>query len=122
PETEKIISRRQDVKVLSTAGMAAPILSSVDKEKGLSVSGTMDIIDETILNRTIPYTGEQLPVIELGTCQQFDVGTSRSERDPLLQILEMMIEKGSKVIDSSPMYGRSEAVVGDLTQVPKKNC
>ncbi len=115
---EKFISRRQVLKVLSSAGMAAPFLSSWDMEKWLSVSGTMDKEDdqtEKILNRTIPSTGEQLPVIGLGTWQQFDVGTSPSERDPLLQILEMMIEKGSKVIDSSPMYGRSEAVVGDLT-------
>ena len=64
--------------------------------------------------RRIPRTGEALPVIGLGTWQTFDVGPSPSERAPLGQVLEKFFAAGAKVIDSSPMYGRAEQVVGDL--------
>lgn len=68
-----------------------------------------------MLSRAIPSTGELLPVIGLGTWQRFDVGTSDNERAPLLGVLKAMSESKATLIDSSPMYGRSEEVVGDLT-------
>ena len=68
----------------------------------------------SILRRQIGSSGEHLPVIGLGTWQSFDVGPSSAERDPLRSVLRVLIEGGGSVIDSSPMYGRSEAVVGDL--------
>ncbi len=71
---------------------------------------------ESILNRTIPSSNERIPAVGLGTWQQFDVGKSASDRDPLFQVLQTMYKKGGKVIDSSPMYGRAEKVVGELTQ------
>lgn len=70
-----------------------------------------------ICTRPIPGTGEKLPVIGLGTWQTFDVGGTTAERSPLNEVLQTMTGAGAKVIDSSPMYGRSEAVVGDLTTV-----
>ena len=69
----------------------------------------------TVLTRPIPSSGEMLPVVGLGTWRQFDVGSSASERRPLLEVLKRMSEKGGKAIDSSPMYARSEEVIGDLT-------
>lgn len=71
--------------------------------------------NNTMLQRNIPSSRESLPVIGLGTWQTFDVSESTSERDPLRDVLQVLIEKGGKVIDSSPMYGRSEKVVGDLS-------
>jgi len=68
-----------------------------------------------ILRRTIPGATEQLPVVGLGTWQTFDAGDSQEELDRLKQVLLEMKKLGGKVIDSSPMYGRSEAVVGELT-------
>jgi diketogulonate reductase-like aldo/keto reductase len=65
-------------------------------------------------SRTIPSSGESLPVIGLGTWQTFDVGTSASERAPLAEVLAGFVELGGKLLDSSPMYGRSEEVAGDL--------
>lgn len=70
---------------------------------------------QNMLTRPIPSTGEQIPVVGLGTWIQFDVGASQSERDPLRKVLELMTDKGGKVIDSSPMYGKAETVIGDLT-------
>ncbi|HEY1547934.1 MAG TPA: aldo/keto reductase [Kofleriaceae bacterium] len=66
-----------------------------------------------MLARAIPRSGEQLPVIGMGTWATFDVGASRAERDPLDAVLRTLFAAGTRVIDSSPMYGRSEAVVGD---------
>lgn len=67
-----------------------------------------------ILRRPIPSTGEALPVIGLGTYQVLDVGTDDSERAPLLDVLRALVDHGGSLIDSSPMYGRAEAVAGDL--------
>jgi diketogulonate reductase-like aldo/keto reductase len=67
-----------------------------------------------MLKRLIPSTGEPLPVIGCGTWQTFDVGAGSEERAPLAEVLRILFESGGSVIDSSPMYGRSEAVVGDL--------
>jgi diketogulonate reductase-like aldo/keto reductase len=64
--------------------------------------------------RKIPATGEMLPVIGCGTWRTFDVGSSPAERAPLAEVLKVLFEAGGSVIDSSPMYGRSEGVVGDL--------
>lgn len=70
---------------------------------------------EPIIQRPIPRTGESLPVIGLGTWQTFDVGSAASARAPLKAVLSDFVRLGGKVIDSSPMYGRSENVVGDLS-------
>jgi diketogulonate reductase-like aldo/keto reductase len=68
-----------------------------------------------MIQRTIPSSGETLPVIGLGTWQTFDVGSAQSDRAPLEEVLKEFVQLGGKLIDSSPMYGNSETVVGDLT-------
>jgi diketogulonate reductase-like aldo/keto reductase len=70
---------------------------------------------EPILTRPIPSSGEPIPVIGVGTWQTFDVGASAAERAPLEAVLSSFVELGGKVIDSSPMYGNSEGVVGDIS-------
>jgi aryl-alcohol dehydrogenase-like predicted oxidoreductase len=67
-----------------------------------------------MLTRRIPISGEEVPVIGLGTWQTFDVGEDAASRAPLLEVLQGFLAAGGRLIDSSPMYGRSEAVVGDL--------
>jgi len=69
---------------------------------------------DTLVTRPIPSSGERLPVIGLGTWQTFDVGGDERARGPLREVLSAMVEGGAKLIDSSPMYGSSESVVGDL--------
>lgn len=66
--------------------------------------------------RAIPKSKEQIPVIGLGTWQTFDVGSGAAERAPLAEVLRRFLAAGGRVIDSSPMYGRSEAVTGDLLE------
>lgn len=67
-----------------------------------------------MLKRPIPSSNEMLPVIGLGTWQTFDVGNSNADRAPLKKVLQTFIDQGGSVIDSSPMYGRSEDVAGEL--------
>jgi aryl-alcohol dehydrogenase-like predicted oxidoreductase len=67
-----------------------------------------------ILTRKIASTGEVLPVIGLGTWQTFDVGNDAASRAPLEEVMREFAALGGKVIDSSPMYGRSEEVAGDV--------
>ena len=67
-----------------------------------------------IMQRPILRSAELLPVIGLGTWQTFDVGPTAAEREPLRHVLGEFIKLGGRVVDSSPMYGRSEDVVGDL--------
>ena len=67
-----------------------------------------------MLSRPIPSTGETIPAIGLGTWRVFDVGGSPSERAPLKDVLRSLVEVGGRVVDSSPMYGAAESVVGDL--------
>lgn len=64
--------------------------------------------------RAIPSTDEALPVIGLGTWQTFDVGKSPAERQPLEPLLREFVSLGGCLIDSSPMYGRAEEVIGDV--------
>ena len=67
-----------------------------------------------VLRRPIPASGETIPVVGLGTWRVFDVGGSPSERGPLKDVLKSLVELGGRVVDSSPMYGAAESVVGDL--------
>lgn len=67
-----------------------------------------------MLKRPIPSSGEMLPVIGCGTWRTFDVRMSSGQRRPLRDVLRTLFDAGGAMIDSSPMYGRSEAVVGEL--------
>lgn len=64
--------------------------------------------------RKIPSSGGMLPVVGCGTWRTFDVGKKPEERAPLAEVLKILFEAGGSVIDTSPMYGAAEGVVGDL--------
>lgn len=64
--------------------------------------------------RPIPVSGEALPIVGLGTWQGFDVSTAAPEYSRLPGVLQALFDAGGSVIDSSPMYGRAEAVAGAL--------
>src|SRR5438876_1050451 len=67
-----------------------------------------------LIPRPVPSTREPLPVIGIGTWQTFDVGAGAAERAPLREVLKAFAAGGGRVLDSSPMYGSSESVAGDL--------
>jgi diketogulonate reductase-like aldo/keto reductase len=69
------------------------------------------LAQDRIMTKQIPSTREPLPVIGVGTWQTFDVGADGAARAQLRDVLRLL--KGN-VVDSSPMYGSSESVAGDL--------
>ena len=97
-------------RFLALAGGAAAALALQD----LATAASGPAGRTRMLTRRVPRTGEELPAIGLGTWQTFDVGEDAAQRAPLREVLRTFFEGGSRLIDSSPMYGRSEAVVGDL--------
>ena len=73
----------------------------------------------TMSTRKIPSSGQPIPVIGMGTWSTFDVG--RGHYDARRTVLQAFFEAGGRVIDSSPMYGRAEKVVGELLpDVPQR--
>ena len=64
--------------------------------------------------RTVPASGEQLPVIGLGTSGPFEVGASPAARTPLAAVLSDFFAAGGRLIDTSPMYSSAEDVLGEL--------
>jgi diketogulonate reductase-like aldo/keto reductase len=70
--------------------------------------------DRMPITRPIPANGERLPVIGLGTWITFNVAPNVSTEAPLVPVMQTFFERGGAIIDSSPMYGYSEAVIGDL--------
>jgi len=95
------MTRREHLQYLSALGLT-PIVSSFTQV-------------DTVIKRKIPSTNESLPAIGLGTWQTFDVSESEDQRNPLKAVLKELVKGGASVVDSSPMYGRSEKVVGDLS-------
>lgn len=67
-----------------------------------------------VITRTIPSSGEAIPVIGMGTSQTFDVPASPATLEQLSAVLEAFFTGGGSVIDSSPMYGEAESRVGDV--------
>jgi diketogulonate reductase-like aldo/keto reductase len=98
----KKVSRREVLLGLASAGLLLSSRSFKNTEQGMHT-------------RAIPSSGELLPIVGLGTWIQFDVGTAPEERDPLTGVLNLMVQQGGKLIDTSPMYGRAELTIGDLT-------
>jgi diketogulonate reductase-like aldo/keto reductase len=85
--------RRRALLALLAAGAVGPALA------------------QSSLSKKIPSTGDALPIIGVGTWQTFDVGSDPSARAPLRELLKLL---NGNLIDSSPMYGSSETVAGDL--------
>ena len=97
-------TRRRALKYLATIGATTllPMPMSAQPNKPL-------------IKRSIPKSGELLPVVGIGTYDTFNVGPKAVERAELKQVLLEFAALGGSVIDSSPMYGEAERVVGDLT-------
>ena len=68
--------------------------------------------DAADATRPIPTSGERLPVVGLGTWITFDVADNAAQRRARGEVLRAFFERGGRLVDSSPMYGGSEEVIG----------
>ena len=92
--------RRSVLRYLAALG-AAPFLRPLTA-----------LADEPLMTRAIPSSGEQIPVIGLGSWITFNVGDDPVARDRCAEVVRAFLARGGRVIDSSPMYGSSQAVIG----------
>ena len=78
--------------------------------------------ERMMIDRSIPASDERLPVIGLGTYRVFDVDRAPTEIAKRREIIELLLGEGGSVIDTSPMYNRSESVIGNIIEsgVPRK--
>jgi diketogulonate reductase-like aldo/keto reductase len=93
--------RRSFLGMLASLGAAA----SLGSPSAGAASGPM-------LRKTIPASGEQVPVIGMGSWITFNVGDDEALREERVKVLQTFFDRGGGVIDSSPMYGSSEEVIG----------
>jgi diketogulonate reductase-like aldo/keto reductase len=66
----------------------------------------------TVATRRIPSTGEAIPLVGLGTWITFNVGNDPVARDACTEVMRAFFAGGGRMIDSSPMYGSSQPVIG----------
>jgi len=97
--SDRIWTRRDFIRLATAAGLLPAVTLAED---------------EQMMTRSIPSSGEPLPVIGLGTWQVFDVESTPDEIDLRRQIVDLLLDRGGSLIDTSPMYNRSEKVIGDV--------
>jgi diketogulonate reductase-like aldo/keto reductase len=95
------LTRRTLLSSLAAAG-AASVLRPLSPSTGRGA----------ILTRPIPSSGERLPLVGLGSWITFNVGDDVAARDSCARVLAAFFQDGGRVIDSSPMYGSSQEVIG----------
>jgi diketogulonate reductase-like aldo/keto reductase len=106
-----VMSRRDALGLAAASGIVAfaPRLAMSGPKDPPPAKGSPPV---TMNTRVIPKTKEAIPTVGLGTWQAFDVDAPH--RGPLVEVVKQFLAAGGRVIDSSPMYGRAEAVVGDV--------
>jgi diketogulonate reductase-like aldo/keto reductase len=97
----RALTRRDFLKLVA----GAPAVAGMWPETGWEQPREM-------FEKPVPSTGERLPVIGMGSWMTFDVGDDTAARAARLPVLQTFFEKGGALIDSSPMYGSSEDVIG----------
>lgn len=96
------LSRRSFIQLLGLLGASAG---------GLPLAA---LASTAMLKKAIPSSGEQIPVIGMGSSRTFDSGSDTESYARLTEVLQAFFDQGGTVIDTSPMYGRSEQVLGEL--------
>jgi diketogulonate reductase-like aldo/keto reductase len=96
-------SRRRALAALAALGAAASLPWSAHGQAPA----------ERPLARPIPSSGEPMPIVGLGTWITFNVGNDRVLREQSTAVMGAFFESGGRLIDSSPMYGSAQDVVGD---------
>lgn len=101
------LSRRDLVKI--GAGASAAVALGVRPGFGRAPVRPFDLI-----TRPVPSTGEEIPVVGIGTARRYDVAASGADIEPLRETLATFRKLGGTLVDTAPSYGNAEVVVGDL--------
>ena len=94
-------SRRAVLRAMTALGLALPLALRA-----------ATAAPQAVLKRVIPASGERVPVIGMGSWITFNVGADEALRAQRLKVLQTFFEMGGALVDSSPMYGSSEEVIG----------
>ncbi|MCL7944239.1 aldo/keto reductase [Marinobacter sp. ATCH36] len=98
------LSRRQFLAVLAATGLSLRMPALIAAPGGKAIT------------RPIPSSGEQLPVIGMGTWRTFNVGGDRKLVSERTDVLKVFFESGGTLVDSSPMYGSADDVMGEALE------
>lgn len=109
--TQCTINRRD---VITRAAVVTMAVSGANWRTPPHAFASTPMSTSAMLTRPIHATGEPMPVIGVGTWQAFDVPNAPAELAPRREVLDILFAAGGRMIDSSPMYGRAESVVGRL--------
>lgn len=101
------MKRRFVLKLASSMGAASAMAEGVLPARKAA---------EPPLMRLIPTSGEQIPVVGLGSWITFNVGNDRAARAQCTDVMREFFNAGGRLIDCSPMYGSSQGVIGDGLQ------
>lgn len=71
-------------------------------------------VSSQAIKRPIPRTAEAVPIIGMGSSRTFDIGEDKTRQAQLGEVLQAFFDHGGTLIDSSPMYGRAEYVLGEI--------
>lgn len=111
-------SRRRFLSSAATAAAGLTLAACRDDARAVTAgaaTATANAASPGALNmRSIPATGEKIPVIGMGTSGSFEVGMSASESDPLREVLKRFFAGGGTLIDTAPTYSVAEDVLGTL--------
>jgi aryl-alcohol dehydrogenase-like predicted oxidoreductase len=108
----RTLTRRQALAAGAGAIAAAALAPTLGG--GIASAAGRPRAAREIIRRRIPRSGEEIPVIGMGTWQTFMVEPTEAQLAPLRAVLRSFHELGGRVVDSSPMYGNAEQVTGDL--------
>ena len=104
------LTRRQAVATLGAAAAATILKPFSGWPHGQTIT------------KAIPSTGEPIPVVGLGTWITFNVGDDPELREECAGVMKAFFDAGGRLIDSSPMYGSSQAVIGyGLSRLPARH-
>ena len=104
---DRSISRRRAAKLIGASAVGALFTTGASRLVAAAESAAKIL-------RAIPLTGEKLPVIGLGSAGTFDVPPGSPQAKTVGEMLALFVKLGGKLIDTSPMYGTAESVIGDL--------
>lgn len=100
---DMLIRRRTLIKALVALGLT-----------GSTLAGVLQAATKKLITKPIPSSGEQLPVMGVGTARTFDAIDDDDLMKQLKVVMDTFFNQGGTLVDSSPMYGSAQEVIGKL--------